>query len=105
MFSPLAGTWEDAATGSAATPLAGFLLQLSGAESGAWEIVQGVEMGRPSLLRTTARRGAGRHPRDGRRRLRASVAWTCGVARRGMPQGPLTSLVLFREAYCDNLTK
>ena len=48
---------------------------------------------------------AGRHPRDGRRRLRAGVAWTCGVARRGMPQGPLTSLVLFREAYCDNLTK
>ena len=26
MFSPLTGTWEDAATGSAATPLAGFLL-------------------------------------------------------------------------------
>ena len=56
MFSPLSGTWEDAATGSAATPLAGFLLHLSGAESGAWDIIQGVEMGRPSLLRTTARR-------------------------------------------------
>jgi trans-2,3-dihydro-3-hydroxyanthranilate isomerase len=69
MFSPLAGTWEDAATGSAATPLAGFLLQLSGAESGAWEIVQGVEMGRPSLLRTTARRGP-----DG---IRATVGGGC----------------------------
>ncbi|MBS7809530.1 PhzF family phenazine biosynthesis protein [Roseococcus pinisoli] len=56
MFSPLAGTWEDAATGSAATPLAGFLLHLSGAENGAWEITQGVEMGRPSVLHTTARR-------------------------------------------------
>ena len=59
MFSPLSGTWEDAATGSAATPLAGFLLHLSGAESAAIDIVQGVEMGRPSLLRTTARRTAG----------------------------------------------
>ena len=56
MFSPLAGTPEDAATGSAATPLTGFLLSLSGAERHALDIVQGVEMGRPSLLRTTARR-------------------------------------------------
>ncbi len=56
MFSPLAGTWEDAATGSAATPLAGFLLHLGSAESGAWEITQGVEMGRPSVLHATARR-------------------------------------------------
>ncbi|MDO9707802.1 PhzF family phenazine biosynthesis protein [Paracraurococcus lichenis] len=56
MFSPLTGTWEDPATGSAATPLAGFLLHLSGAESASLDILQGVEMGRPSLLRTTARR-------------------------------------------------
>ncbi len=69
MFSPLAGTWEDAATGSAATPLVGFLLHLSGAETGAWDIVQGVEMGRPSLLRTTARRTA-----DG---IRATVGGQC----------------------------
>ncbi len=69
MFSPLTGTWEDSATGSAATPLAGFLLHLSGAERGAWDITQGVEMGRPSLLRTTARRGA-----DG---IRATVGGGC----------------------------
>ena len=56
MFSPLSGTPEDAATGSAATPLTGFLLALSGAERHALDILQGVEMGRPSLLRTTARR-------------------------------------------------
>lgn len=56
MFSPLTGTWEDPATGSAATPLTGFLLHLSGAESVSLDIVQGAEMGRPSLLRTTARR-------------------------------------------------
>jgi trans-2,3-dihydro-3-hydroxyanthranilate isomerase len=78
MFSPLAGTWEDAATGSAATPLAGFLLRLSGAESGAWDIVQGVEMGRPSLLRTTARRTA-----EG---IRATVGGGCVPVLRGEAQ-------------------
>jgi trans-2,3-dihydro-3-hydroxyanthranilate isomerase len=56
LFSPLSGTPEDAATGSAATPLAGFLLRLDGGEAVAFDIVQGVEMGRPSLLRATARR-------------------------------------------------
>ncbi|WP_198373161.1 PhzF family phenazine biosynthesis protein [Roseomonas rosulenta] len=56
MFSPLTGTVEDAATGSAATPLAGFLLHLDGGVQGAWDITQGVEMGRPSLLRARAQR-------------------------------------------------
>lgn len=65
MFSPLSGNMEDPATGSAATPLAGMLLRLSGEHSGAWDIVQGVEMGRPSLLRTTAH-----HAADG---IRATV--------------------------------
>jgi trans-2,3-dihydro-3-hydroxyanthranilate isomerase len=58
MFAPPLGVLEDPATGSAATPLAGLLLHLSGADSGAWDMRQGVEMGRPSLLRTTARRTA-----------------------------------------------
>ena len=75
MFSPLSGTWEDAATGSAATPLAGFLLHLSGAMGGVWDIIQGVEMGRPSLLRTTARRTP-----DG---IRASVGGGCVPVLRG----------------------
>ena len=75
MFSPLSGTPEDPATGSAATPLAGFLLHLSGAEEAALDITQGVEMGRPSLLRTTARRG-----RDG---IRASVGGGCVPVLRG----------------------
>ncbi|WP_043364790.1 PhzF family phenazine biosynthesis protein [Belnapia sp. F-4-1] len=69
MFSPLAGTPEDAATGSAATPLTGFLLSLSDAAHHAIDIIQGVEMGRPSLLRTTARRTA-----DG---IRATVGGRC----------------------------
>lgn len=57
MFAPLAGTWEDPATGSANAPLACLLLSLDpdAAESD-FEIHQGVEMGRPSLLRVTARR-------------------------------------------------
>ncbi|ULH16982.1 PhzF family phenazine biosynthesis protein (plasmid) [Deinococcus sp. KNUC1210] len=76
MFSPLTGTWEDAATGSAATPLAGFLLHLSGDANGAWDIVQGVEMGRPSLLRTAAWRTA-----DGG--IRASVGGGCVLMMRG----------------------
>ena len=75
MFSPLAGTPEDPATGSAATPLAGFLLHLSGAESAALDIIQGVEMGRPSLLRTTARR-----TKDG---IRATVGGGCVPVLRG----------------------
>lgn len=75
MFSPLTGTVEDAATGSAATPLAGFLLHLEGGDSGAWDIVQGVEMGRPSLLRASARRAA-----DG---VRARVAGRCVPVLRG----------------------
>lgn len=75
MFAPLGGTLEDAATGSAATPLAALLLQLSGAAEGAWDITQGVEMGRPSLLRTTARRAP-----DG---IRATVGGGCVPVLRG----------------------
>ena len=58
MFSPLSGTTEDPATGSAATPLAALLLSLTGDSERRYEIIQGVEMGRPSLLLCTARRGA-----------------------------------------------
>jgi trans-2,3-dihydro-3-hydroxyanthranilate isomerase len=70
MFSPLTGTFEDAATGSAATPLVGFLLHLSGGAEIACDIVQGLEMGRPSLLRAAARRGM-----DGS--IRATVGGSC----------------------------
>jgi trans-2,3-dihydro-3-hydroxyanthranilate isomerase len=78
MFSPLAGTPEDAATGSAATPLTGFLLFLSGAERHALDILQGVEMGRPSLLRTTARRTPSG--------IRATVGGGCVPVLRGEAQ-------------------
>lgn len=75
MFAPITGTPEDPATGSAATPLAGFLLHLSGGDEARLDVVQGVEMGRPSLLRTTARRG-----RDG---IRATVGGGCVPVLRG----------------------
>ena len=69
MFSPALGGGEDPATGSAAAPLAAFLLHLSAAEHGAFDILQGVEIGRPSLLQTTAARGP-----DG---IRATVGGGC----------------------------
>lgn len=75
MFAPLAGTFEDAATGSAACPLAALRLSLSGGERGAFDIVQGVEMGRPSLLQATAWRAG-----DG---IRASVGGGCVPVLRG----------------------
>lgn len=69
MFAPLAGTWEDAATGSANATLGALLLDRLGGSSATFEARQGAEMGRPSFLRITARRGS-----DG---VRASVAGGC----------------------------
>ena len=69
MFSPLSGTVEDPATGSAATPLAALLLSLTKDSERRYQITQGVEMGRPSLLLCTATRGA-----DG---IRATVGGGC----------------------------
>jgi trans-2,3-dihydro-3-hydroxyanthranilate isomerase len=69
MFSPLSGTLEDAATGSAATPLAALLLSLGQQDRARYDVTQGVEMGRPSLLACTAWRAA-----DG---IRASVGGGC----------------------------
>ena len=53
MFAPLDGVPEDPATGSANCALAGLLSSNSELKSGkfAWRIAQGVEMGRPSLLK------------------------------------------------------
>ncbi|MFD6327095.1 PhzF family phenazine biosynthesis protein [Streptomyces sp. NPDC058442] len=56
MFSPAYGVVEDAATGSAAGPLAVHLARHGLARYGQQlEIRQGVEMGRPSLMFATAR--------------------------------------------------
>jgi trans-2,3-dihydro-3-hydroxyanthranilate isomerase len=75
MFAPLAGIAEDPATGSANATLAALLLSLGDAESEAFTITQGVEMGRPSLLHAAARRTP-----DG---IRASVGGGCMTMFRG----------------------
>ncbi|MBO9697400.1 MAG: PhzF family phenazine biosynthesis protein [Sphingopyxis sp.] len=76
MFAPLAGTWEDPATGSANAPLAGLLLSLEPETGEArFEIRQGVEMGRPSLLDVTARRTS-----DG---IRTTLYGTCVPVMKG----------------------
>jgi len=69
MFAPLAGTWEDPATGSANAPLGALLLSLGGADHLRLEVEQGVEMGRPSLVVVEARRSA-----EG---IRAKVSGSC----------------------------
>ena len=69
MFAPLSGTFEDAATGSASATLGALLLSLGSKDEAAYEIIQGVEMGRPSRLHVTARRAP-----DG---VRASVGGGC----------------------------
>ena len=78
MFSPLAGTWEDPATGSANAALAALLVDLAGSEQAEFIVRQGVEMGRASTLSLRAWRAE-----DG---VRSDVGGTCvpvfeGVAR------------------------
>lgn len=75
MFAPLAGTFEDPATGSASATLAALLLSLDGGDQARFEVTQGVEMGRPSLLKVTARRAE-----DG---IRATVGGGCVPMFRG----------------------
>jgi trans-2,3-dihydro-3-hydroxyanthranilate isomerase len=66
MFAPLGGTWEDPATGSASATLGALLLSLDGGDTAAFSITQGVEMGRPSLLKVTSWRAEdGYHSRVG----------------------------------------
>jgi trans-2,3-dihydro-3-hydroxyanthranilate isomerase len=52
MFAPLDGVPEDPATGSANCALVGMLAHYDDADTGVaeWQIAQGVEMGRPSVL-------------------------------------------------------
>lgn len=56
MFAPVLGIPEDPATGSAACALGGLLAHFAEPSSGefTFDIVQGVEMGRPSRLRARA---------------------------------------------------
>jgi trans-2,3-dihydro-3-hydroxyanthranilate isomerase len=56
MFAPAMGVDEDPATGSAATALAGYLGDRQALTDGTlrWQVEQGVEMGRPSLMHVEA---------------------------------------------------
>ncbi|MBE7216022.1 PhzF family phenazine biosynthesis protein [Shewanella benthica] len=61
MFAPFDGVPEDPATGSANCALAGLLAHYSSLQEGmlCWTIAQGVEMGRPSVLKARALKKAG----------------------------------------------
>ncbi|SCX29351.1 MULTISPECIES: PhzF family phenazine biosynthesis protein [Agrobacterium] len=50
-FNPTVGLWEDAATGTAAGPLAAYLAATGNLKAGELEIEQGTKMGRRSILR------------------------------------------------------
>ena len=76
LFSPLDGTWEDPATGSAATTLAALLLSQGPQTRQEWEIAQGVEIGRPSLLHASAWRKTDA--------IHASVGGDCVMMLRGV---------------------
>jgi trans-2,3-dihydro-3-hydroxyanthranilate isomerase len=78
MFAPLGGVLEDPATGSACAALAALLTSMAPGENVDlhYEIEQGVEMGRPSLLIASGRKTA-----EGP--VQATVAGSCVPAARG----------------------
>lgn len=65
MYAPGSGVPEDPATGSAAAALGGYLSEADGSEEASlwWTVEQGVEMGRPSLIRVGANRSGGKTTR------------------------------------------
>jgi trans-2,3-dihydro-3-hydroxyanthranilate isomerase len=79
MFSPLDGTGEDPATGSATAATAGLFADLSPAPDGdfAWRVGQGFDLGRPSLLepRVDKRAGVVERVRIGGRCVEVMHGW------------------------------
>jgi trans-2,3-dihydro-3-hydroxyanthranilate isomerase len=59
MFAPLAGTWEDPATGSANAALAALRVSLGSSNELSYTALQGVEMNRLSTLSLHARKSGG----------------------------------------------
>lgn len=62
MFAPSLGIGEDPATGAAATALGGYLADSDRFSDGIhrWQVEQGFEMGRPSLLQVEVEKAGGR---------------------------------------------
>jgi trans-2,3-dihydro-3-hydroxyanthranilate isomerase len=79
MFAPLSGVLEDPATGSANAALAALLTSLAPGQNVDlhYEIEQGIEMGRPSLIIASARK-TGEGP------VEATVAGSCVPVMRGV---------------------
>ena len=78
MFAPAFGIVEDPATGGAASALAGYLCDLEERNgSFHWQIEQGFEMGRPSLIELEAVKSGGRVTavRVGGRSVLMSEGW------------------------------
>ena len=75
MFAPLQGVLEDPATGTANTALVALLSSRSGGDALQIDVVQGIKMGRPSLLHLAASRGP-----NG---IRATVGGQCVPVLRG----------------------
>jgi len=78
MFAPAFGIVEDPATGGAASALAGYLCDMEGRDGNFhWQIEQGFEMGRPSLLELEAVKSGGRITavRVGGRSVLMSEGW------------------------------
>ncbi len=67
---PFGGVYEDPATGAAAAALGGYLRRLGWLHGGGIEVVQGEDMGHPSLLRV----GIGPDPAEGLR-VSGQVRW------------------------------
>ncbi len=72
MFAPLDGVPEDPATGSANYALVGLFAHYENADTDVaeWQIAQGIEMGRPSVLTARSEKKGGGSDRNlDRRRL------------------------------------
>jgi trans-2,3-dihydro-3-hydroxyanthranilate isomerase len=79
VFAPLTGVPEDPATGSANCALAGMLAHYDAAADGRfqWRIAQGVEMGRPSMLKAEAEK-------EDRTVVRTTISGACVMIAEGL---------------------
>jgi len=79
MYAPGSGVPEDPATGSAAAALGGYLSEADGSDEASlwWTVEQGIEMGRPSIIRVGANRvgGATSRVRVGGSAVAVSSGW------------------------------